>query len=238
MLRLDLDEIEGNTHQINPQLFGINCWRPVSFHFKDYGPHDGSALSVWIKNILLKNEITGVQKIYLQSFPRLFGYAFNPISVWYCYGENQELLAVLAEVNNTFGEHHFYLLKSDDGHGINSSTPLQSQKLMHVSPFCEVKGRYHFSFKESHRKSLVKIDYFDEVGILINTAVGGTRLPLTSRNLFSALLRFPLLTLGVFARIHWQAFLLWKKRVPHFAHVRKSDATHSPQLSIQEEQSK
>lgn len=205
-----------NTERLHGGVFGVNRFRPMSIYFKDYGPRDGSDLLVWIRQLLMANSIRADGDIFLQTMPRICGYAFNPISIWYCHDTQGELVAVLTEVNNTFGEHHLYLLQAEKGQSIQKNSELVSQKMMHVSPFCEVKGNYHFRFDERVNSCLVKIDYIDAEGALINTAIRGKKISFNNINLIKVLLRQPFLTLGVMWRIHWQALLLWRKRVPFF----------------------
>lgn len=224
-LRLNLSEVDhqlpNNKSKLNSFIFGINCWRPISFYFKDHGARDGSNLLSWIRKILKGHQLPFDGEVYLQAFPRIFGYVFNPISLWYCYDNAKNLIAILAEVNNTFGEHHLYLLykKNDDVVDKNKekkSFQFNAQKAMHVSPFCEVKGSYHFSFKERETSCLTKIDYHDENGCLLKTAISANKLEMSNTNLCKALISQPFLTFGVMFRIHWQALLLWIKRVPFF----------------------
>ncbi|AZP11880.1 DUF1365 domain-containing protein [Undibacterium parvum] len=205
-----------HTHLLNNFIFGVNRWRPLSLFFKDYGPRDGSNLLLWIQDLLKNQGLALDGHVFLQTFPRIFGYAFNPINLWYCHNRQGELVAVLAEVNNTFGEHHLYLLRNEDGSAIRKESTLLSTKMMHVSPFCEVKGSYRFSFADSAQSSQVNIDYDDTEGVLINTAINARKQALSRGNLLLALLRQPLLGLGVVWRIHWQALLLWRKQVPFF----------------------
>ncbi len=211
-LRLHLGELA----QLQSPLFGVNCWRPLSLMAKDYGPRDGSALLPWLRQLLQDAQIELEGAVYLQTMPRIFGFAFNPVSFWYCYNQANSLRAIVAEVNNTFGQHHCYVLQAEGGQEINGDTPLHSKKLLHVSPFCEVKGSYRFRFVEKEQTSRVQIDYFDSEELLLATAIASQKLPWTSANLLSTLCLQPLLTLGVVWRIHWQALLLWRKRVPFF----------------------
>lgn len=216
-LRLDLAELA----QLQGAVFGINRWRPLSLYFKDYGPRDGSDLQTWARQLLAQHGIAADGRISLQTFPRIFGFAFNPISLWYCERADGALMAVLAEVNNTFGEHHFYLLHSNDGTPLDAHSQLQAKKMMHVSPFCQVKGSYRFRFRERPEHSLCQINYFDGADsptstALIHTAISGQLQVFSQASVLRALLKQPLLTLGVVVRIHWQALLLWRKRVPFF----------------------
>ncbi len=216
LLRIDLQELESDESPLNSFLFGVNRWRPLSIRIHDYGPRDGSPLFAWVNRTLREHGSQVAARIELQTFPRVFGYAFNPISLWYCFDAHEQLFAVIAEVNNTFGEHHFYLLKDPSENPINGRTRMQSAKAMHVSPFCEVKGHYEFQFKDSTRNTVVKIDYIEDQELTLKTAIATHKYDYTTHNLAIALAKQPLLTFGVFWRIHWQAFLLWLKAVPFF----------------------
>lgn len=239
MLKLDIDALSQPSKDLpNSAIFGINCWRPISIHTKDYGPRDGSNLKVWIQSILNRHQVPEIEKIELLSFPRVFGYASNPISIWYCYDKQSQLRAVLAEVNNTFGEHHFYLLQAAEHGVIDTNTELVSTKMMHVSPFCEVKGHYQFKFAETSNKLKVHIDYHDDQATLLQTAIIGKTQQLTSGNLIKALCKQPLLTFGVFYRIHWHALILWLKKVPFHRQVHFTNQQVSTGTTIKQEQIK
>jgi DUF1365 family protein len=233
-IRVNLAE----TDRLGSSIFGINRFRLMSLYFKDYGPRDGSDLLIWIRQLLKKHSIHADGDIFLQTMPRIFGYAFNPISIWYCHDDQGQLAAVLTEVNNTFGEHHMYLLQAADGQAIQKNSTLTSQKMMHVSPFCEVKGSYEFRFDERESSCLVKIDYKDAEATLINTAIHGRKISFNSTNLLKVLLRQPFLTFGVMWRIHWQALLLWRKRVPFFRQPTSSISTITLSKKIRQEHTK
>ncbi|WP_230408691.1 DUF1365 domain-containing protein [Undibacterium flavidum] len=243
MLRLDIAELCAPSSPLASAMLGINRWRPLSIYFKDYGPRDGTNLETWIRNILRSQRldtvaIADIERIELLSFPRVFGYAFNPISLWYCYDSHSALKVVVAEVNNTFGEHHFYLLTPDDDEVIGANTTLTCEKKMHVSPFCEVKGLYQFKFTETGKKTTAHIDYHDDDGLLLKTAIAGKRHELSNSALLKFLCQQPFLTFGVFARIHWQALLLWFKRVPFYRQSHFTTKQISTSIPIKQEQIK
>jgi DUF1365 family protein len=123
-------------------------------------------------------------------------------------------------VRNTFGERHNYLLADPGGNVLRSGATLAARKVFHVSPFCEVKGRYTFRFNFGPARWLARIDYFDDdahAAALLETWISGEPRPLTRGATRSLLWRHRWFTLGVVARIHWQALRLWGKRVPFFS---------------------
>ena len=198
----------------------VNRWGWVSFHDADHGdgrgPDEGGALA-WLQDLLHQHEIhDATGEIWLHCYPRVLGYAFKPVSFWHCHSLDGSLRAIVVEVNNTFGERHCYVLDRP-----RLGQTLMADKHFHVSPFCEVKGHYRFRFMRSHARDpermVVRIEHGDEQGLLLLTSVSGNLHDMTPSSLRRMLWRFPLLSLGVIARIHWQAFLLWLKRVPFFS---------------------
>jgi DUF1365 family protein len=183
----------------------INRRGLASFHFHDHGARDGSHPLGWIRQRLARERIAADGEVWLHCFPRVLGYVFNPVSFWFCEDRAGRLRAVLAEVNNTFGERHSYLLAGD---------ALETRKVFHVSPFFPVAGRYRFAFTADGERHVARIDYLDDAGPQLLTSIAGRAQPLTRKALARALLRHPLLTFGVIARIHWQALKLWRKGVP------------------------
>ena len=185
----------------------------LSFHDRDHGVGGDDALA-WIDDLLRTEGIDDATgEVWLQTYPRVLGYAFKPVSFWYCHRADDSLAAVVAEVNNTFGERHCYLLSGPD---LAWGRTLQAHKVFHVSPFCDVQGHYEFRFMRTADRVVARVDHADAQGPLLRTSVSGRLEPLNPRSARAAVLRRPLLTLGVMARIHWQAFRLWVKRVPFF----------------------
>jgi DUF1365 family protein len=197
----------------------VNRGAALSFYDCDHGdgrgPEAGGALS-WVDDLLASHGIADATgEVWLHCYPRVLGYTFKPVSFWYCHRADGSLAAIVAEVNNTFGQRHCYLLDAP-----RLGAELVTDKVFHVSPFCAVEGRYRFRFmRRSHdgqEQTVARVEHDDATGPLILTSVSGTLLPATAQNLRRAFWRYPAMTFGVMARIHWQAFALWRKRLPFF----------------------
>jgi DUF1365 family protein len=212
------------TRSQQPQLLskgGLkdNRFGLASFFDKDHGQGESNSLA-WIEKLLQENQVPNVDgEIWLQTFPRVLGYVFNPVSFWICTRANGQVQAVIAEVNNTFGERHCYLLCKDSGDVLHSGETLTSKKVFHVSPFCEIRGEYHFRFLFPHesssgRHSVYRIELHEDGRPLIHTSISGQSRPLSRANLYLAFISYPLMSLGVIFRIHWQALRLWLKGLP------------------------
>jgi uncharacterized protein len=200
---------------------GVRCNRRglVSFHERDHGPRDGTPLAVWVRQLLAREGIIADGEIVLHAFPRMLGYVFNPVTFWVCHDAAGGVRAVLAEVSNTFGETHRYLLAHADGRPLASGETLVARKRFHVSPFCPVRGHYAFRFRFGDDRWLARVDYFDGEGgpaPLLETSISGSVQPLPA-HAASLFLRYRWFTLGVVTRIHWQAAKLWWRRVPFFS---------------------
>jgi DUF1365 family protein len=195
----------------------INRRAWVSFHDQDHGdgrgPEQGGALG-WLDELLAAQGVHDAQgEVWLHTYARVLGYVFKPVSFWYCHRTDNSLAAIVAEVNNTFGERHCYVLPAP-----RYGQTLQAEKVFYVSPFCEVRGDYAFRFMrtdgEQGARTVVRIDHSDNQGLLISTSVSGHLQALTASALRRAFWAHPMHSLGVIARIHWQALWLWLKHVP------------------------
>ncbi len=192
----------------------------LSFHDADHGDGSHDALA-WCDGLLrgagLWTPTLAQGEVWLQTYPRVLGYTFKPVSFWYVHEADGRLHAVVAEVNNTFGERHCYVLSGPElrwGHEI------VADKVFHVSPFCQTEGRYRFRFMRTAERLLACVDHDDAQGPVITTAISGELQTLTPAAVRRAVWGWPVMTVGVMARIHWQALRLWLKRVPF---VRKPE---------------
>jgi uncharacterized protein len=189
----------------------------LSFHDRDHGDGRADALA-WLESLLAAEGIDGANgEIWLHTYPRVLGYAFKPVSFWYAHRADGSLAAVVAEVNNTFGERHCYLLTPPPGGSLAWGQELRARKVFHVSPFCSVQGEYRFRFLRTATRTVARVDHDDEVGPLLLTSVSGELAPFTARAARAAFFGMPMMTAGVIARIHWQALRLWLKHVPFFS---------------------
>jgi DUF1365 family protein len=217
-------------------VLAVNRSGWLSFFEADHGdgrsPADGGALG-WLDDLLQSEGITdGTGEVWLHCYPRVLGYTFNPVSFWYCHTQAGRLRAIVVEVNNTFGERHFYLLDQPQ-----FGQELHAKKVFHVSPFCPVEGGYRFRFvlnlatdaaRSPH--TLASIDYDDAQGPLIETSVSGALEPVTAPSIRKALWRYPVMTFGVMARIHWQAMRLWLRKTHFFSKPEPPKALVTRQL--------
>lgn len=216
-LCIDLDEIEAAAKRL--KFFSYNKWNILSFFDKDHGKRDGSRIRDWIENAAAdKNiEIQGGKIIFL-GFPRLWGYAFNPICLYYCYDRNGVLKAIMHQVKNTFGEQHGYLLEVDpndlarpEDEEKTSKIAQQCDKVFHVSPFIQMDCLYKFRVTELAETFDVAIHQFTPDGKILTATWNGNERRLTDGKILKTVLLHPLMTLKVTLAIHWEALWLWTK---------------------------
>jgi DUF1365 family protein len=189
-------------------LFSLNRWNLLSLLEKNYGI--GELLpQPWIRSVLEQYHITQANgEVVLLTMPRIMGYAFNPVSFWFCLDASGQLRAVLAEVSNTFGEKHCYLLFHDDQRPITPDDWLRADKVFHVSPFLAVNGHYEFRFSYSETAIGVWINHHDATGELLTTSLAGKRSAISWHRLLWCFFRYPFVTIKVIALIHYQAIKL------------------------------
>ena len=209
-LLADLDELPALARRL--RFFSIDRFNIFSFHQKDHGPRDGTPLRPWIDARLAEAGIDlDGGPVRLMAYPRLWGYAFNPLTVWFCYHRDGRLMAVDYEVSNTFGQHHHYLIPVPHGHKPGQALHQACRKDFHVSPFLPIEGGYDFRVSEPGEKQATVIRQHVEAGEILVASQVGRRVPLTDRNLLRAVAAHPLMTFKVIGAIHWQALKLWRK---------------------------
>ena len=187
----------------------VNRFNLFSFHESDHGPRDGSPLRPWIDGVLRRAglDLEG-GTVRLLCMPRVLGYGFNPLSVWYCHHADGSLRAVLCEVRNTFGEWHGYLLH-EQGRPMTGAVRSRAVKCFHVSPFFPVAGEYRFRLGPPAEHFSVTIEYQEGGKGRMLASQRGQRYALTDGRLLGLALGHPLQSLKVIAAIHWQGLMLW-----------------------------
>lgn len=213
-LLIDIDRL-GDLDKAS-RLFSHNRFNLISFHDRDHGPRDGSSLRAWIDRVLDRFGID-LQggRVELLCFPRIMGYGFNPLSIWYCRDGDGRLRALLCEVKNTFGEQHGYLLHE---HGQPMTWPVRQSraKCFHVSPFIGMGADYHFRISEPAETLQITIREYENDRLMLAAAQVGEARPFSTPTLARALLGLPLMTVKVMLMIHWQALKIWLKGAPFF----------------------
>ena len=228
-LLLDLDEIDGIAARL--RLFSRNRFNLFSFHDRDYAGGSPEPLRAQIERYLAAAGLDlGGGPIRVLTMPRILGFAFNPLSVWFCHDPGGALRAILYEVNNTFGERHGYLLPVEPGAAIIRQT---CAKAFHVSPFMAMDMRYAFRVIPPADRLAIAITGSDAQGPLIAAVHTAARRPLTDAALLRAFATHPLLPAKVVGGILWEALKLWAKRVP--IHRRPAPPSHSITMTPQSE---
>ena len=206
-LLLDLDRVGEVAARC--RWFSHNRFNLIAFHDRDHGPGDGSSPKAWLLGHIARLDLSiAVDRVEIQSFPRVLGFGFNPLSVWYCFGPAGKLAAILCEIHNTFGERHSYLLHR---HGEPMEWPVchSHAKGFHVSPFVGMQADYRFRFSRQGDDSSIVIHEYQDKALMLVAVQRGSHRPLDDSNLLRAALAYPFLTLKVVAMIHWQALKIW-----------------------------
>lgn len=202
---LDIDQLEtAESRFLKLDRFGL-----FSFQRKDHGARDGSALRPWAEDLLTKAGRPVPARIMILSMPRFLGYAFNPLSILYCYDADSVLESVIYEVKNTFGDQIPYVLDAraaDDG-----ATRHEQVKEMYVSPFIRMDQTYRFTIRPPEDRLSIRIKQHDAEGDMLIAVQTGQRAVLTDGALLRLVLTHPLAAVKIFAAIHWHALRLWLK---------------------------
>lgn len=198
-----------------PGLFARNGRGLTALDDIDHGgaPKAGRG-AAWVRDVLEAHQITDVTRIELLAQPKVLGHVFNPVSFWLCRRDDDALIAVIAEVTNTFGDRHSYLVHHSDKRPIGPDDRMRATKIFHVSPFQPVEGGYEFRFDITDARIGIWIDYSRGQGGLIATLTG-QREALTNRTILRSVLRRPFGSRRVLTLIHWQALKLWFKKATY-----------------------
>jgi len=207
-LLINLEELTEIQNKI--KIFSYNKFNLLSFFDKDHGPRDGTSLKDWvIKNLKDIGINDSNIQIKLLCYPRIFGYVFNPLSVFFIYDQESKLISILYEVKNTFGEQHTYIFKANDKKIITNNC----SKKFHVSPFIEMDCHYYFRVIKPSDKILVIIDQKDNDGKLLYASQDGYAKEFNEKNLLISFISHPLMTFKIIAAIHYEALKLWLKGI-------------------------
>ena len=211
-LLLDLDE----GPKLGLRLLGWNSAGLLGFRDRDHG--DGRDLRVWLDDLLARHGIQAGGRKSVLCYPRIFGFVFNPLSVWFCHARDGALKAVVYEVHNTYDERHAYVLPVTDGalvrHGCG--------KAFYVSPFLSPDCRYNFRVTPPGDHVAIAIQEEEAGAAILHASFAGKRTRLTDGALLKMLLAYPLMTLKVVAAIHYEAVRLMLKGVKRQPHAVKA----------------
>ena len=228
-LLVDLDRLDEADRQ--SRLFGVNRAALYSFHEKDHGARDGSSLRAYAQGRAAEHgiDLTG-GRVQLLCYPRLLGYTFNPLSVYFCHRADGRLVLIIYEVRNTFGEIHSYALPVKPDEVSEAGVRQAQDKLFYVSPFVEMAMRYHFRISPPGEQVKLRILETDREGPMLAATFSGRRHPLTTSSLLRAFAALPLVTIKIVAAIHWQALRLWLKGArlvprPHTASAKEPNTS-------------
>jgi DUF1365 family protein len=207
---IDLNRLNDVNHV--SRLFRVNRSAIMSFWEKDHGARDGAPLLIYVETILEEAGcIIPSPKVRMLCYPRIFGYVFNPLSVYYVYDDSDHLKALIYEVRNTFGEIHTYVAPLSAGELSEAGVRQVRDKLFYVSPFMDMAMRYHFRLRPPTHNVSVRILETDSEGPILSASFIGTHTPFHTQSALKALLALPFMPIKVLAGIHFEALRLWLK---------------------------
>ena len=213
-LLLDLDELPVLDRRVAG--FTVDRPGPISFWSRDHGPRDGSELRPWADRLLRE---AGVEldggPIRILAFPRIFGYVFNPLSIWFCFDLDRRLRALIYEVSNTFGEDHAYVVPLAEPASSGERVRTRFDKELFVSPFIDMDARYDFTTRVPDERATVAVRETVGAERILDASITTRRVPLSGPTLARVSFTHPLVTLKVIAGIHWQALRLWRAGAPY-----------------------
>lgn len=205
-LLLDIDTFEQEASSM--LWLSYNRFNLLSVKIKDHGACDQSSWRSWLLNILAESGLNDIGRVQLLCFPRVLGYSFNPLSVWYCENTSGDTIAIISEVRNTFGGLYHYVHHNN---GLALTWPVEciADKRFHVSPFIDMNQQYHFKFSKSVSTLGVLInEYQDDVLHLIASQTAATE-TITNTKLLRAFFMMPMMSCKIMLLIHWHALKIW-----------------------------
>jgi uncharacterized protein len=214
---VDLDELDS----LQSPLIGVNKCGLYSFHNSDHLEKDNRPVKEKVVEFLKKQGFTDpVERILLVTNLRMLGYVFNPVSFYFCLNKNGNASCAVAEVHNTFGERKLFFLP-DHVESSDTLTGAYHTKYFYVSPFSNLNNKFEFKLAVPSDTLNLKVNTLTVDGETeLMSTMTGRKIDLTAAALLKATVLFPLVPLQVIALIHWNAFLLWLKKVPHHAKER------------------
>lgn len=208
-LLIDIDKLEEVGKACS--LFSVGRFNLLSFYPKDHGSRDGSNLRIQVEKLLEEAGLPSPVRIRLLCYPRVLGYTFNPLSVYFCEDEFGDCVALIYEVKNTFGEQHTYVQPVSPGQKTAAGIRQTARKCFYVSPFLDMEMEYRFRIKPPEDTIALRILESDGDGPILAATFFGRKLPLNSRAIVQTVLQTFGIAWKVIAGIHWEALRLWLK---------------------------
>ncbi|NDA47187.1 MAG: DUF1365 domain-containing protein [Alphaproteobacteria bacterium] len=217
-LFIDIDMLDkANTQSA---IFSVGHFNLLSFYPSDHGDRDGSSLRAHAERLLKQAGLTDMPaRIKLLCYPRLLGFGFNPLSIYYCLDDEDHIAALIYEVRNTFGDIHSYVIPVRAQH-VSAADEIRQEcdKAFYVSPFLDMTMRYRFRLQPPGSHLRLRILELDTGGPILSATFSGERLPLNLWTSFLCFVAIPLLSVKVVLAIHWEALRLWFKGAKYYAH--------------------
>ena len=206
-LRVNIDNFDKSQNR----MISLNKFNLFSIYWSDYGFRKNENPKKWLEEVLEKNQVFIKKPTYvLQTFPRILGYVFNPVNFWFCYEHNDQLIAIVAQVNNTFNESHTYCFKNTNNKNLNfSSTKI---KKFSVSPFFKTDGLYNILFHQNNKRNFLKIIYICENQTMLTAKIFGKK---THISLFKIFILFLFQSIKNTFKIYFEALVLYSKKIKY-----------------------
>lgn len=214
-LLVDIDRLDDINSRL--RLFAVDRLAPLAFWHRDHGPRDGSTLRPWVEAQLRAAHCADrPMRIMLLSMPRLFGFIFNPLSIYFCYDEQDRLASIIYEVKNTFGGQHAYVVPPP-ANADRKAFSHGCDKLFFVSPFIDMGAHYQFHLRDPGQRLTLAIRETDDLGVFFVASHTAHRQNLSDRAILKSLLSHGLMSVKVWGGIHYEALWLWLKGAPYFS---------------------